>query len=266
MVGFFLKKNFCDIWDNFFPLFVSNILLVSIMVITGLGVSYVFNYNLLAGAGAVVAACGFIMSLIFAWGINARKIADFAIPGIKIFFTSLKTTWFNGFVFGSFIAIFFMVMRETFKVYIAMYFESGSITGLLIAALLGWCAFVTAAALQWFVPLYYLQEENSMVKCLKKCFILFFDNAMFTIGIFFHNIILLLLTVVTFGLVPGINGITVSTTNALRLRLYKYDWLEENDAFNDREKRGNIPWDELLEEDKESLGPRKLASFLFPWK
>ena len=44
------------------------------------------------------------------------------------------------------------------------------------------------------------------------------------------------------------------------------DWLEENDAFNDIEKRRNIPWDELLEEDKESLGPRKLASFLFPWK
>ena len=105
-----------------------------------------------------------------------------------------------------------------------------------------------------------------MFKCLKQCFILFFDTAMFTIGIFFHNIILLLLTVVTFGLVPGINGITVSTTNALRLRLYKYDWLEENDAFNDIEKRRNIPWDELLEEDKESLGPRKLASFLFPWK
>ena len=72
-------------------------------------------------------------------------------------------------------------------------------------------------------------------------------------------------------IIPGLNGILLSSTNALRLRLYKYDWIEkmsENDPDfeKNRDKRNEVPWDELLAEDKESLGPRKLSSFLFPWK
>jgi len=33
-----------------------------------------------------------------------------------------------------------------------------------------------------------------------------------------------------------------------------------------RDKRADVPWDELLAEDKEMLGPRGLKSLLFPWK
>ena len=59
--------------------------------------------------------------------------------------------------------------------------------------------------------------------------------------------------------------------NALRLRLYKYDWIEEmtsqdSDFINSRDKRSEVPWDELLASDKESLGEFKLSRLLFPWK
>ena len=68
-------------------------------------------------------------------------------------------------------------------------------------------------------------------------------------------------------MLPGVNGITLSNMNALRLRLYKYDWLEEHpDYENDRDKRADVPWDQLIADDKESLGERKLLSFIFPWK
>ena len=75
----------------------------------------------------------------------------------------------------------------------------------------------------------------------------------------------------TFLIVPGLNGILLSSTKALRLRLYKYDWIEKMSGTdpefeNNRDKRNEVPWDELLADDKESLGPRKLSSFVFPWK
>ena len=34
----------------------------------------------------------------------------------------------------------------------------------------------------------------------------------------------------------------------------------------DRDRRNDVPWDELIADDKESLGPRNWKSFVFPWK
>ena len=100
------------------------------------------------------------------------------------------------------------------------------------------------------VPLYFLQEENNFRKCFKKSFIIFFDNAAFSFVMLVYNLLLLALSFVLFFLLPGINGITLSNTNALRLRLYKYDWLEEHpDYVNNRDKRADVPWDELLADD-----------------
>ena len=48
----------------------------------------------------------------------------------------------------------------------------------------------------------------------------------------------------------------------MKLRLYKYDYLEENpDA-----KRNDIPWDALLIDERERVGKRTLRGMIFPWK
>ena len=49
-------------------------------------------------------------------------------------------------------------------------------------------------------------------------------------------------------------------------RLYKYDYLEEHPELTTKKERRHIPWEELIYEDRETLGPRKLKSFIFPWK
>jgi hypothetical protein len=54
--------------------------------------------------------------------------------------------------------------------------------------------------------------------------------------------------------------------NALRLRLYKYDYLEAHPEIKTAKERRIIPWDELIQEDKDALGPRSFKSFIFPWK
>ena len=49
---------------------------------------------------------------------------------------------------------------------------------------------------------------------------------------------------------------------ALKLRMYKYEYLEKNPNA----KRKDIPWETLLAEEKEYLGKRTLKGFIFPWK
>ena len=107
--------------------------------------------------------------------------------------------------------------------------------------------------------------NNGFLKCLKKCYIITFDNLGFTLGLTFLNIAHLLLTVITLGITPGLTGITITNTNALRLRLYKYDWLEVNPELSNKEKK-RVPWNELLARDKEILGPVTFKTFIKPWK
>ena len=46
----------------------------------------------------------------------------------------------------------------------------------------------------------------------------------------------------------------------------KYDYLEEHPELKTKKERKQIPWEELLYDDKETLGPRNFKSFFFPWR
>ena len=61
-------------------------------------------------------------------------------------------------------------------------------------------------------------------------------------------------------------GILINNTNALRILLYKYDYLEEHPELTTKKQRRQIPWDDLLFEDREIVGKRTIRNFLFPWK
>jgi len=89
------------------------------------------------------------------------------------------------------------------------------------------------------------------------------DNTGFSIFLILHNIIALSFSLLlVFILFPGPVGVLLFTDEALRLRLLKYDWLEENPDAN----RKKIPWDALLIEEREKTGTRSLKNFIFPWK
>ena len=229
MFGFFLKKNFCDVWDNLFYLILTNVLPVAIGVGSYFAISASAAINPYLPNAVFVLCAGVLMSVLF--------------------------------------AVLVLVVRIAFSFYLGMYLKNGSLMSILLAAVLAWFFFIVVMALQWFVPLYFLQEDNTFGKNLKKSFIVYFDNAGFSFLMLLHNLVLCVLTILTFGLIPGLNGITLSCTNACRLRLYKYDWFEEHPEYlEDKEKRASVPWDELIADDKESLGQRKLSSFLCPWK
>ncbi|WP_147614171.1 hypothetical protein [Treponema pectinovorum] len=267
MIAFFLKKNFCDTWDNLLFIILSNLIPAGVIVLSYFSITSADAINHYLPNGVFIIAAGILSSVLFAWGANARKIADFNSPTWSLFFSSLKNTFFTGFIFGFLSAILILVVRIAFSFYLGMYLKDGKAFALLFAALIGWFSFIVLMAMQWFIPLYFLQEENNFVKCLKKSFIVYFDNASFSFFVLLNNIILLVLTIFTFSLIPGLNGITLCNMNACRLRLYKYDWFEAHPEYlEDKIKRPEVPWEELLKDDKESLGQRKLSSFLFPWK
>jgi hypothetical protein len=271
MFKFFIKKNFCDGWDNFFFLVLSNAITIVLLFAAYFAIRAMDAANPYLPLLGFVIFSGLLSIQLFAWGANAAKLADFRSPSFGVFFSALKSVWKIGFAFGAMIALSLLLARFAIAYYLTLYFRDGNVIGLVVTAGLGWFLLVSAISLQYFIPLYFLQENNGFKKCLKKSFIIFYDNVFFSIELFIYNLVIFVISCVTFMIIPGLNGIVLSSMNALRLRLYKYDWIEkmsENDPDfeKDREKRSEVPWDELLAEDMESLGPRKLTSFIFPWR
>ena len=145
---------------------------------------------------------------------------------------------------------------------IPFYLSMKSMVGLLLAAFVFWAVVITVLALQFFFAVRSRLEAN-YIKAIKKCFIIFFDNTLFCVFSFFHNIFLLAICFFpVFLFVPGPAGILLFLDEGLRLRLMKYDWLEANPEAD----RRNIPWDALLIEEREKTGTRSFKNFIFPWK
>ncbi len=271
MFRFFLKKNFCDGWDNATSLLLQNVLPILLGTIIFFGLKISIEINAYLPYAVLILGAGALGILSFMNGANSAKIANFDAPSFSTFFSSFKYVWKIGLSFGIMIAVTLILIFNGALYYIRMFFSNGNYVGLLLASALGWFVLISAIALQWFVPLYFLQSDNGFSKCLKKSFIVFFDNAGFSVKVFVLNIILFIVSIVTFSIIPGLSGLSLSCMNALRLRLYKYDWIEKMNAedpdfINNRDKRAEVPWDELLKEDSETLGPRTLTSFIFPWK
>lgn len=90
-----------------------------------------------------------------------------------------------------------------------------------------------------------------------------FDNiflSLFT-GIIVLPVNIILWPLTAFGAF-GPAGIQLYLNGALRLLMYKYDWLEEHSDAT----RKDVPWFELLIDEKERVGKRTLKGMIFPWK
>ncbi|HAO30320.1 MAG TPA: hypothetical protein DCQ43_03115 [Treponema sp.] len=274
MFGFFLKKNFCDVWDNMFHLAILNLFLLACIAA---GVAFIIfsvyipgpeNIKVLYQVAAFFIVCAILGVLVFAEGENAAKIANFGTSKLKEYFSNIPSCIKDGAAFGLFVGLLAAVSVVSIPFYYRIWIPAdgsqGSYLGLILLSIVFWGVVITVMALQWFLPIRSLMH-NPFVKCLKKSYILFFDNASFTLALLLSNVVRLIISVFTLGLIPSLNGITLANTNALRLRLYKYDWIEVNPGLT-KEQLKQVPWDELIQNDKNILGPRKLKSFFFPWK
>lgn len=262
MIGFFIKKSFFDGWDNLFRLVLVNVPL-SALVGAEATVAYVMfsarngvplsivEFLALAAIHVLVCVC----SGAAAW--FANRMADFDKPAFRDLLEGFKKTAARSALFG----LLSSVLAGLFILCIRFYGSRGDILSNLAMGLVFWCGIFCLISLQYFNAVM-VRLGGNFIKVLRKCFLLSVDNLGFSVFLWIWTLIMNALTVVTAGLLPGTAGVQLALCDAVRLRVYKYDWLEKNpDA-----KRNAAPWQELLAGDEELLGPRSLKGMIFPWK
>ena len=271
MYGFLLKKNFCDGWDNLLSLIITNVVflfsMVGIIMLSSFVTQHLsdnttdFTFYLIQ-TGILFLGLFIATTIDLAYGEVSVKIANFEGPHLLEFFKKIPGALLHALLFSLLIVVIIFVSVYSIYFYII---EQKSLFSLFIGALIFWLDVLIALSLQWFVPIR-CTFHNGFFKCIKKCFLIFMDNTGFSIFMGLYTLILAALSILPIGFFPSIAGIAIAKQNAFRIRMYKYDYLEEHPELKTPRERRQIPWEELIYEDRETLGPRKLRSFLFPWK
>jgi hypothetical protein len=256
MIGFLLKKNFFDLWDNLFRLVLVNLGFIASLSIPVL-VPSLFQVVPALAIGVLVIGGLWCCVYLSTAALTLKSISDYGSFGFSDFFGNLKTAWPAGLVLGGFLFLGYVICA----IVIPFYFSMGTIVGLLLAAVVFWTLAACVLAFQFFFAVRG-RLGTKLTSVIKKCFIIFFDNPMFCIFSFLHNLVVLAFSALVAFLLPGPAGALLFLDEALRLRLLKYDWLEANPEAN----RRKIPWDALLIEDRDKTGSRSFRSFIFPWK
>ena len=261
MIWFFIKKNFCDGWDNLLYLALFNLIIIGIVSGAFFAVSFLIDISVIAAVAVSVIFISLINIPLLALSDAALRLADFKSVSVKETFAGIAQTWKAGLLFG----VIELVLIFIALVVLPFYFGMRNMIGFALGAVIFWIFVAAILSLQWFMPLqsYF---GGSVIKNVKKSFILFFDNTGFSIFMFIYSCIVFFLSVFLAFMAPGITGLILGYNNALRLRMYKYDWLEKHPELPTKQARRSIPWDELIAEDRETLGPRDIKSFIFPWK
>ena len=257
MKGFFIKKAFFDGWDNLIGMVVMNIIYLALFF---LGVSATY----LTQAGPL----WFFLAVIAILFVSA--LYSGAVSGAVYGYSSYKAdTWADlkaGFsryfrhslvLFGLYVFIIALVLFI-----IPFYMINLGIAGKIISCILIWLVIFCIICLPYYFALSSYLPGDRPLKTLRKCFIVAGDNMGFTLFFFLYNIVCIVLTLFTVGLVPGVAGMNLASHDAVRLLMLKYDYLEENPEAD----RKHIPWAEILYDEEDKIGPRSFKSMIFPWK
>lgn len=256
MFGLCVKKWFFDLWDNLFGVFIINTLLMiplgGIPLLTAtLGLP---PDAFLAVLALVLALMGILMSVAarFAWDIARAERVE-----ASRFLPYLAEGWLPGLVMGGISFLVVMVASVGMPFYAL---QDGFVSAAALG-LVGWILVLWFIMSQYWFPLN-AQFEKRLGKLPRKSMLLFLDNPGFSVAMFVVTLLITALSLVTFGLFPGITGLLLWHQVCLKLRMYKYDHLE---AHPDTPRK-SIPWDTLLELEREKVGHRTLRNLIFPWK
>ncbi len=258
MTGFFIKKAFFDGWDNLIALVLFNLgYMVALFI--GLGLSM--------AVGRVNWLVGYLFLLLVAMGCAVlmggtaavtHNFSDYKRGAWSEFRHGIVRNIRHSLLYGLLLVV---ALLNAFLI-IPFYGSFGTIYGYILSVVMIWVEVVLIIALPYYFPLMNLLPADNAKKTLKKCFIIVGGNLGFTFFLLLYRLVCLALTVFTLGLIPGVAGMQLASQDAMKLLMYKYDYLEENPDADPR----RIPWADLLYDEKEKVGPRSLKSMIFPWK
>ncbi|MFW5693955.1 MAG: hypothetical protein ACOCYB_02215 [Alkalispirochaeta sp.] len=257
MFGFVIKKSFFDLWDNFLPAVLMNLGFIVLFAVPAILPSA------FAEAGPVVSVLalvlGVVLLFVYAGGVFglSRAITDHQSIEWSEFLQRLRDSWPAAVVLAAINVVHLFLLSVAFPVYTSL----DNMVGLFALAILFWMSVIWWITAPYYFPL--RQRLTAPIPAaLKKSFIFTFDNTGFTLGLALGAVLLVVLSLFTAFLIPGIAGLAIWYQTAVKLRLYKYDYLQEHPDAN----RKDIPWDALLFDDRERVGKRTLRGMIFPWK
>ncbi len=105
-----------------------------------------------------------------------REIADYTIPDVRGIFRYLRETWKASFVFS--LLVVFQVLIVL--VVLPWYLQMGGFIGMAIMSICFWSSVLWWLASQYYFPLH-SRIDRRPGKLILKCFILLFDNPLFTL-------------------------------------------------------------------------------------
>lgn len=260
MFGFMLQKTFFDFWDNALQLALANLLItVFAVALASVPPALAAFSPALALISAILLAflLGVLLSLT---SFYTNEIAQFRTAAPAQLPTLLKKSW----KYGLFFAGAWILATLLSTVAIPFYTSQGGMLGAGAAGIVFWTTVLFALALHLYLPTA-AQLESGVLKSLTKSVMILFDNALFIIQLFFIGLIFLGLSAISGFLLFGPAGILLLYNIAVKLRLYKYDYLARESEVSTRQKH-KIPWSELIREDRSRVYVRNLKELFFPWR
>jgi hypothetical protein len=259
MIGFFIKKAFYGIWDNLFKIVLLNLIFLLLTAIPFFLPSLVAKFYDSQILNVIIIIVGILLCFIYlsAAAFSVKHISDYSTFAVRDLLKNFKEAWPAGIVMGLFAILLFFVFTYIIPFYLS--FESAA--GLVLAAIVFWAAIFALLSFQFYFTVYVRLGKN-IVKSFKKCMLISLDNSGYSLFMLLHNLFVLGVSVIFAFLFPGPVGVLLYLDESVRLRLLKYDWLEENPGAN----RRKVPWDVLLIDEREKTGDRTFKNFIFPWK
>jgi len=256
MIGFFIKKSFFDGWDNFLSLLVQNLVCTVLSLGVLAVISYVQNTALII---LLLTILLFIFSIHQAGSYSlVKENANYRRGSYSNYKKAIKKKFKHSLLY---FVIFFLVSLCAILV-IPFYFKMQNLIGYLIAMFIFWAIIIVLLAMMYYFPLAFLMEDDKPKKTLKKSFLVLGDNFGISLFVMLWGIIAGIISVILAFLIPGMGGVNLNNTVAMKLLMFKYDYLEENPNENPKE----INWEDLLFDEKEKVGNRSLKNMIFPWK
>ncbi len=271
MIRFLIKKTFFSMLDNLLPMILMNLGYL-VLLVAGMGLEYAILYvikffvqdlpmlpGLALGHFIFLPVVCFFFVYSGAVSCLTKDMADNKNSRFRDFLTYLKQTWKSSLLFGILNFILLFILLVTGIYYLG---ATDNLLNPLIFFFLAWLFVFWAAACQYFFPLQSMFNKV-LRKNIKKMFLLLLDNTAFTLfTLLLGAIILLGVSALTLFVLFGFSTVLLWYNTALKLRMYKYEYLEKNPGAG----RRKIPWATLLSEEQKLLGHRSLRGVFFPNK
>ena len=122
----------------------------------------------------------------------------------------------------------------------------------------------------WVFPLQVQVQEKRVLHLVKMSFLLFFDNIVLSVFVAVYMVILILVSIFTAFLIPGIASITSLANITVFAMLLKYDFLKNRDNQK-REKLTVVEWSRIIARNPDNIfdklfETRSFSDIIAPWR